>query len=165
MRLSKKQETYFFSKLAIQANGCLEWMGSRHKLGYGRYHPVIGDKDYEFTAHRIAYTLAHNLDLDGIPEDKVVRHKCDNPSCTLPSHLELGTKADNSRDMVEHGRTVNRKGESNTGSKLTDKIVLECRRLNALDPKLYSYAALGRTYKADEVTIASAIKKISWKHV
>jgi hypothetical protein len=34
---------------------------------------------------------------------EVVRHKCDNPTCVRREHLEMGTPAENARDIVERG--------------------------------------------------------------
>ena len=55
--------------------------------------------------HRLVYIDAHGLRLEDIT-DKVVRHNCDNPRCLNPDHLELGTQADNSRDMWERTRVI-----------------------------------------------------------
>ena len=38
------------------------------------------------------------------PKDHIIRHKCDNPMCINPEHLESGTFYDNNRDIVERGR-------------------------------------------------------------
>lgn len=73
-------------------------------------------------AHRAAYEEAHGP----IPPGMVVRHKCDNPPCINPAHLELGTRADNNRDMWQRGRGVvpeppRLRGEQHPQSKLTDQ--------------------------------------------
>ena len=55
--------------------------------------------------HRLVYIDTHGLRLEDIA-DRVVRHRCDNPGCLNPDHLELGTQADNSRDMWERTRVI-----------------------------------------------------------
>ncbi|MGJ3625969.1 HNH endonuclease signature motif containing protein [Sphingomonas sp. MMS24-JH45] len=39
-----------------------------------------------------------------VPDDMIVMHKCDNPSCSNPEHLMLGTMKDNTQDMLRKGR-------------------------------------------------------------
>lgn len=81
------------------AHGCWVWKGTKNRKGYGQ---ISVDGRHERT-HRVAYRLTYGE----IPEGMVVRHRCDNPPCINPDHLEVGTSADNSRDMVERGRMVN----------------------------------------------------------
>lgn len=79
---------------------CWLWQGSRTKwrMSYGVFwDPLLGR---EVRAHRRAYELT----FGPIPDGLIVRHKCDVPLCCNPYHLEVGTHADNSRDMVERGR-------------------------------------------------------------
>ena len=52
-------------------------------------------------AHRLAYELYHDCT---VAPHLVVRHRCDSPLCCRPLHLEVGTRFDNSRDMVIRGR-------------------------------------------------------------
>ena len=79
--------------------GCWTWRGTRSSTGYGVMH-----WDGRLTgAHRIAWTLIHE---EEIPAGMVVRHTCDNRPCVRPDHLLIGTRAENSRDMVERGRST-----------------------------------------------------------
>jgi hypothetical protein len=50
--------------------------------------------------HRIAYYLVHG----GVPTNREVCHRCDQPACIRPAHLFLGTHADNMHDMALKGR-------------------------------------------------------------
>lgn len=112
----------FQAATARDENGCLVWtralFGDR---GYGAFWldgRTIG-------AHRVAYRIAHGE----IPEGMLVRHKCDNRPCVEPSHLELGTTADNARDAAERGRKPN--GIYHTQARLSDEEVAEIRALCA----------------------------------
>jgi hypothetical protein len=80
-------------------NGCLLWTGYREKTGYGAMS--VGGR---FTkVHRVAWQLANG----DIPAGMKVCHSCDVRNCIEPTHLWLGTQADNIRDMYEKGRHRN----------------------------------------------------------
>jgi hypothetical protein len=74
-------------------------------------------------AHRVAYALTFP-EWDG---KQNVLHRCDNPSCVNPTHLFLGSQADNVTDMVAKGRAHDVRGESNGNVKLTAKQVAAIR--------------------------------------
>jgi hypothetical protein len=60
-----------------------------------------------------------------------VRHRCDNPPCQNPAHLELGTQADNVADMMtrRRNRQPGRPGRAHHAVRLSEQQVLEIRRL------------------------------------
>jgi hypothetical protein len=82
---------------------CWPWIGAKNPFGYGKISN--GKRGVQAKAHRVAYEIAVGLP----PGDLVVRHKCDNPPCVNPSHLEAGTQADNVHDMVSRGRHYRKK--------------------------------------------------------
>lgn len=80
-------------------SSCLCWSAARSKAGYGVFR--LDGKNV--LAHRLAYCDANGLvpaDIKGLE----VRHKCDNPPCFNPDHLEIGTHGDNMRDASRRGR-------------------------------------------------------------
>jgi hypothetical protein len=89
----------FWEKVDQRADDvCWLWNGrARHWAGYGMFH--VGNDRAE-QAHRVAYALA----IGPIPSGLGVLHRCDNPPCCNPSHLFLGTQADNLKDMWAKGR-------------------------------------------------------------
>lgn len=98
---------------------CWEWCGPKDKNGYGLSSTGIWKKTV-FT-HRASYEHF----LGPIPKGLLVRHKCDNPPCMNPGHLELGTHADNAQDREDRQRS--RTGEKHPLAKLDWVKVREIR--------------------------------------
>lgn len=86
------------SRRQVTPTGCWEWTGSRDPNGYGRFR--WGKR--VLRAHRVVAHLVHGLDL--ADPRQFARHKCDNPPCFNPDHIEPGTPRDNYRDGIERGR-------------------------------------------------------------
>lgn len=74
---------------------CVNWTGAMDGHGYG----VIRIDGRNRLVTRVWYEL-----LRGAVEGQCVLHKCDNPACFNINHLWLGTKKQNSQDMVAKGR-------------------------------------------------------------
>jgi hypothetical protein len=81
----------------IPIAGCWIYLGCMgSKTGYG----ALSVNGREMMAHRASY-LAYR---GPIPNGLCVLHRCDVRSCVNPEHLFLGTKRDNTQDMMAKGR-------------------------------------------------------------
>ena len=122
--------TAFFRIGYEENDSCRDWSGKQNAYGYG----VIFRNNKTYYAHRTSYQIYKG----SIASDLIVRHMCDHPLCINPEHLLIGTKADNSRDMVERGRST--KGVKNGCTKLTDQEVEEIKRRLRLGERPFKLA-------------------------
>ena len=66
-------------------------------------------------------------EINGIlPRHVVIRHKCDNPTCINPDHLETGTVKQNVQDRMRSG--TYQSGERNPNVKLSQEDVSNIRQ-------------------------------------
>lgn len=79
---------------------CIEWHGYKDKNGYGILLVTKDGKKKNKKAHRLSY----ELHVGPIPAQMFVCHRCDNPCCIKPSHLFIGSAADNNADKMMKGR-------------------------------------------------------------
>jgi hypothetical protein len=110
----------FWAKVR-KTRGCWLWIGTTTADGYGRCGFGRGRR----MAHRFSWELRNGPIKDGL----LVLHRCDNPPCVRPSHLFLGTDADNSDDMIRKGRQRHPSGEQHGMAKLTAAQVAKIRSL------------------------------------
>ncbi len=116
------------------------------------------------TAHRVSYELVNGP----IPSGLHILHSCDTGLCVNPAHLRLGTRQDNTDDMVlrdrcaRGGRTPGiflppaplptGSGKHHWFAKLTDAQVVEMRTLYADETRL-TVAALARRFSVSKPCI------------
>lgn len=88
-----------FDAKVLRTDGCWSWLASKNNKGYGMLYAgrANGNKD---PAHRVSWLLHYGP----IPDGMRVLHRCDNPECTNPEHLFLGTQIDNMRDKERKHR-------------------------------------------------------------
>lgn len=133
-----------------KSGDCWIWTAGRTGNGYGSFSI---DGSHRIPAHRVAYQLAFGT----IPNGLWVLHHCDNRLCVNPNHLFLGTRNDNSVDMVAKGRAA--RGERNVTARLTREQVREIRA--KYDTHL-SVRELSREYGVCKSEINYIITKKSW---
>lgn len=142
-----------FEAHVIKLDGCWLWTGYISKGGYPRLTANGKVRD----AHRISWELVNGP----IPDGMVIRHLCHSPSCTNPEHLALGTAAQNSRDMVDAGRSC--RGEKHKLAKLNDKKVIYIRNAVALGEA--SEQELAATFHITLTAIHNVVTGKSWSHI
>lgn len=131
-------------------DACWPWTGPMFVTGYGQVS-VQGRPEY---GHRLAYQVHRGT----IPAGRVVRHRCDNPRCVNPAHLVLGSKADNSRDMVNRGRSC--RGPKAHSVVLTEAQVREIR--TRYRPRVVTQTTLANEYGVSRANISAIVCGRSW---
>lgn len=148
---------------------CWPWTGTLRPDGYG----VIGRGGRGAglaRSNRVAWELANGA----IPTGMFVCHRCDNRRCCNPSHLFLGTSAENTADMRAKGRGVDPPrlfgrdnprvktppvGELNPASKLTRFQALAIRDLRSLG---LSLAKIASRFGVSTTTVADIVHGRRW---
>lgn len=157
MEFSLKLLKRFNQKTARCNNGCIEWIASRGKKGYGEFH----FQGRTFRAHRVSWIL----NCGTIPSAMMVCHRCDNPPCVNPKHLFLGSPKENMEDRIQKGHYPKQSpgiaGEQNCRHKLTDALVLEAKMLRST----MTLRELALRYGVNIAVIHRAITGKSWKHL
>ncbi len=147
------EDSLRFHGWVVTGSGCWEWQGNISVQGYGR---IRGNNTLMY-AHRAAYIVW----VGPVSRDLEVRHKCDNPPCMNPSHLEPGTHGDNMRDMFERKRATILRGERR--SNLSELDVRMIRSLYATG--LYTQGVLSDFYGIDSSNVSRIINKRTWDHI
>lgn len=148
----------FWTKVAITANPdkCWEWQASCRSDGYGQLN-MKNHSPKITSAHRISWEITYGE----IPDGMWVLHRCDNRKCVNPSHLFLGTRADNELDKMNKGRQPS--GERVGLHKLTSENVKQIREIYATE-KTNQYE-LAKRYGVNQSVISLIVNRKAWKGV
>lgn len=141
--------------------GCWIWTGVLDGHDYGKMWFRGGIEK----AHRIAWQLFNGR----IPDGAWVLHRCDTPACVNPSHLFLGDRVANMRDMAKKGRQVFqanpwkvRRGDRAAAAKLSEgDAITILERLRRGEHG----AALAREYGVSKCTISALKVGRNWPHL
>lgn len=150
---------------------CWLWLHALDKKGYGKFSL----RGRPTQAHRAAWELFRGT----IPRGLCVLHRCDVPRCCNPSHLFLGTIADNNRDMAaknrasggsaagsRHGSKTHPermpRGETHGCAILTEELVRMIRRERAAGT---NGADVARRIGVSTSIVSSVFRRRTWAHV
>ena len=151
---------FFWARVTPKGvDDCWLWEGDKGKE-YGIVYLgkiKIGDpykyKKLRAYAHRISWELTNGP----IPDGLIVCHKCDVPMCVNPNHLFLGTKKDNTQDMIKKRR--HNHGDKVAWSKVTEQ---EAKEIIASKEK---NGVLAEKYGINFRTVSQIRNGTTWKHL
>lgn len=134
---------------------CWFWSAGKSRGRYGQFW-MEGRVE---GAHRVAWAIKNGV----VPDGMHVLHRCDNPTCVNPSHLWLGTHADNMADREAKGRGHQPKGARNGSARLTREIVRQIRHVYANGTK--TQARLAEIFGVNNTCISKIVRREKWASV
>lgn len=101
---------------------CREWTGRGNCEEVNDLRGVMSWRGKPRYAHQAAYELAAG---EPVPKGMIVMHACDNHLCTNPSHLSVGTRAENNADRGRKWRVWGWRYDRATASKIKVRLRAE----------------------------------------
>lgn len=141
---------------------CIDHGAKGDRFGYACTTKSIDGVRYPTRKHIVVCCEAHGVSLLTVRGKGIeVRHKCDNPRCINPDHLEFGSREDNMRDMVSRGRhkTPYVKGFDNAMCKVTPEVVAAMRELYAAGS---SMREIGRRFNMAHTSVSPIVKGVRY---
>ena len=163
-------DCHFENYVVRNENGCWGWAGVHSKSGYGK---MSRGRNNPTHAHRYSY----EKHIGQIPDGLFVLHKCDNPPCTNPAHLFVGTNRDNMHDAMRKGRNrpppiqrgmdnilvrnplLRPMGAKHHSAKLTEQQVLEIAKSEEQG------SVLAKAFGVSPTLISNIRRRRIWKHL
>ena len=150
-----------YESRVIRQDNCWGWNGPVDQGGY----PVMGCRRSigSDRGHRASWIICYGP----IPKGMQICHACDNPICTNPQHLWLGTHKQNNDDKIAKGRANNvppphKPGSLNGSAKLNEEKVKEIKILILNGESCYS---LGKKFGVSKQTILRIKDGKNWSQV
>jgi len=98
-RLTDAQAYSFWSNVSRREDDqCWNWRGPKRGV-YGKFK-INGEV---FASHRVSYSISKGQ-INSNGAWGLIMHKCDNPRCCNPAHLEVGSPLTNAIDASAKGR-------------------------------------------------------------
>lgn len=145
---------------------CWEWTGGKFKKGYGR----IDIRNRGVKTHRLAYYLTY-----GLWPENLVLHRCDNRPCVNPTHLFIGTDADNAADRSQKGRSAagdrngtrlcpesRPRGNAVWSAKLTPEDIIKIRKQYAEGAPQH---VIAKGFGVKRNSVNYIVHRKTWKHI
>lgn len=133
---------------------CWEWQAGMRN-GYG----AIKHEKRVLSTHRVAYVVTFGEPAEGT----VIAHKCDNPKCCKPRHLEAVSPGKNNRDARGRLTFHFTRGEDSPNAVMDGDLVrkiVEVRRSTGLGAR-----GIAQKIGVAEHLVKSVIEGRSWKHI
>jgi hypothetical protein len=134
-----------------ELGNCWVWIASVSR-GYGQFW-LDGE---QWKSHRVSWMLEH-----GSIDDTHLMHRCDNPLCVRPSHLQKGTLLENNADRDAKWRQAH--SERSGTSKGTPQEILSITDLY-FDHK-WTQEELAEAFDRTQASVSQILRGVAWKHL